>query len=76
MEVDGRLRDIYDTFDIEEDKVQLTRHGFMYHGLQTKKMSSVIPLHKALYDSILKECENSERKLLFIFILYSLDFYF
>ncbi|PIO27098.1 hypothetical protein AB205_0108830 [Aquarana catesbeiana] len=50
-DVDDLLRAIYMTFDIEEEKVQLSKHDLMYNGLHKKK-ARVFPVHSSLLDTI------------------------
>lgn len=64
-EVDELLAAIYDTLDIREEQVQLSRHDLMYQGLQETK-ARVFPVHKVLSEAVRKEWADPERKPFFL----------
>ena len=59
-DVGDLLNAIYDTLDIQEEQVQLSRHDLMYQGNATR--TKVFPVHKSLIDMILREWEQPERR--------------
>lgn len=60
-EVDDLLKAIYNTLEIEEEKLELPKHDQMYEGSNAKK-SRVFPVHSSLVEYIKLEWQNPERK--------------
>lgn len=61
-DVGDLLKAIYDSLEIREEQVQLSKHDLMYQGSSAQK-ARVFPMHKSLVESILQEWEQPEKRL-------------
>ena len=55
------LNAIYETLEIREEPVQLSKHDQLYQGCSAQK-TKVFPVHKSLIEAILQEWEQPEKR--------------